>query len=58
MLKFSSIHVRISTILPESKLAVTCNKNEQKRGVKNNAELWTELTKTTWKTFEEIIRRD
>ena len=39
------------------KLAATCNKNEQQQGAKNNAELYTKWTKTTWKTFEETIRR-
>ena len=35
----------------------TCNKNEQQRDGKNNAELETKWAKTTWKTFEETIRR-
>jgi len=39
------------------KLATTCNKNEQQQGAKNNAELWTKWTKTTWKTFQETVRR-
>jgi 23S rRNA maturation mini-RNase III len=39
-------------------LATTCNKNEQQQNAKNNADLWTEWTKTTWKAFEETIRRD
>ena len=38
-------------------LATTCNKNEQQQDGKNNAELYTEWTKTTWKTFEDIIRQ-
>jgi hypothetical protein len=36
---------------------MTCNKNEKQQGVKNDAELWTKLTSTTLKTFEETIRR-
>jgi hypothetical protein len=31
--------------------------NEQQQDVKNNAELWTEWTKKTWKSFEETVRR-
>ena len=38
------------------KLATTCNKNGR-QDAKNNAELQTKWTKTTWKTFEETIRR-
>ena len=38
------------------KLITTYNKNKQK-DAKNNTELLTKLTKTTWKTFEETIRR-
>jgi len=34
------------------RLAATCNKNEQQQGAKNNAELSTKWTKTTWKTFK------
>ena len=33
------------------KLTTTCNKNEQ-QDTKNNAEMQTGWTKTTWKTFE------
>jgi len=39
-------------------LATTCNKNEQQQDAKNNAELQTKWTKTTWKTFEGTVRRD
>jgi len=38
-------------------LATTCNKNKQEQDAKNNAELWNEWTKTTWKSFELTIRR-
>jgi len=38
------------------KLSTPCNKNEQQQDAKNKAELWTKLTKTTWKTFENTIR--
>jgi len=39
------------------KLTTTCNKNVQRQNAKNNAELRTKRTKTTWKTIEESIRR-
>ena len=39
------------------KLATTCNLNEQ-QDAESNAGLWTKWMKTTWKTFEETIRRD
>jgi hypothetical protein len=38
-------------------MATTCNRNEQQQDAKNNVELQTEWTKTTWKTFEQTIRR-
>jgi hypothetical protein len=38
------------------KLATTCNKNEQQQNAKNNTDVWTKWTKTTWKTFEDTIR--
>jgi hypothetical protein len=38
-------------------MATTCNTNEQQEVAKNNAELKTKWTKTTWKAFEKIIRR-
>jgi hypothetical protein len=41
----------------DKSLATTCNTNEQQQDDKNNAELYTEWTKTSWKTFEETIRR-
>jgi len=40
----------------QKKFAAICKKNE-KQDVINNAKLWTKWTKTTWKTFEETIRR-
>jgi len=40
------------------KLTATYSKNEQQQDAKNNAELETKWTKTTWKTPEETIRRD
>jgi hypothetical protein len=40
------------------KLATTCNKNEQRQDAKDYAELQTEWTKATWKTFEEALKRD
>ena len=33
----------------------TCNKNEQQQDAKNNAELYSKWTRTSWKTFEETI---
>ena len=39
------------------KVAVIFSKNEQQQDAKNNAELQTKWTKTTWKTFEGTIRR-
>jgi hypothetical protein len=36
---------------------MTCNENEQQQGAKNNVELWTKWTKTTWRTSEESIER-
>ena len=36
---------------------MTCNMNEQQQDAKNNAELQTKLTKTTWKIFEDTVRR-
>jgi hypothetical protein len=39
------------------KVAVTCNKNVQQQGTENNSELYTRWTKTTWKNFEETLRR-
>jgi rubrerythrin len=39
------------------KLFATYNKNKQQQDVKNNVKLQTKWTKTTWKTFEETIRR-
>jgi len=39
------------------KMAMTCSKNEQKQDAKSNAELQAKWTKTTWKIFEETIRR-
>jgi len=39
------------------KLTATCYKKEQ-RDAKNKAELKTKWTKTTWKSFEETVRRD
>ena len=60
-------HVRNEEILEELKaesgdqnlrrLATTCNKNEQRKNCKNNAELSIKWTKTTWKAFQNIIRR-
>jgi hypothetical protein len=41
----------------QMKFVTTCNKNEQQKDGKNNAELKTEWKKMTWKTFEETIRR-
>jgi hypothetical protein len=38
-------------------MATTCNGNEQQQDAKNNVELLAEWTKTSWKTFEETIRR-
>jgi len=38
-------------------MVTTCNRNEQQQDAKNNAELWTEWRNTTWKTFEESIKR-
>jgi len=38
------------------KLATTCNRNEWQQDGKNNVELKTEWTKTTWKTSEEAVR--
>ena len=32
--------------------------NEQQQDTKNNAELETKWTKTTWKTFEDTARRE
>jgi hypothetical protein len=40
------------------KLATTCNKNKQQQDAQNNTELYTKrTTTTTWKTFEETVRR-
>jgi len=39
-------------------LTTTCNKNEQQQDAKNNAELYTKWTKTTWKIFEELLDED
>jgi len=39
------------------KLATTRNRNEQQQAAKNNYELQIKWTKTTWKSFEETIRR-
>jgi len=39
------------------KLATKSKKNEGKHDDKNNAELQTKWTKTTWKTFQKNIRR-
>jgi phosphoribosylaminoimidazole-succinocarboxamide synthase len=41
----------------KSKLSTTCNKSGQQQDYHNNAELYAKWTKTTWKTFEETIRR-
>jgi hypothetical protein len=38
-------------------LATTWNKDEQQQDEKKTAELWAKRMKTTWKTFEETIRR-
>ena len=39
------------------KLAMKCKKNgRQQQDAKNNVELQTKWTKTTWKTLEETIR--
>jgi hypothetical protein len=38
-------------------LATTHNKSEKQQDVKNNVELWTKWAKTTWKMFEDAIRR-
>jgi hypothetical protein len=48
---------RLETKKFQIELATTCNKNEQQQNDKNKSELWTKWTKTTWKTFEEGIRR-
>ena len=41
----------------QKKLATTCNNNEQYEDATNNAELYTRLQKTTWKTLEGTARR-
>ena len=46
-----------STKKIQIKLVTTRNKNEQQQDAKNNVELQTKWTKTTWKTFEETMRR-
>jgi len=38
-------------------LATIYGKNEQQQDAKTNAELCTKWTKTTWKAFQETIRR-
>ena len=40
-----------------TKLVTICDKNEQQQDAKNNAELQTKWTKTTWKDFEKTVRR-
>jgi hypothetical protein len=39
------------------RLATKCNKNGHRQNAKNNAELWIKWTKTTWKAFEDTVRR-
>jgi hypothetical protein len=39
------------------RLATTRKKNEQQQDAKNNSELQTKWTKTTWKTIEQTIRQ-
>jgi hypothetical protein len=41
----------------QTKLAMTCNRNEQQQGAKNNVELQTKWKKTTGKAFEKSVRR-
>ena len=53
-IKFWNVESRTSwpeTKTTQTKFATTSNKNEQKQDAENNAELYTEWTKTTWKTF-------
>jgi hypothetical protein len=58
--KFGRAESRTSsqeTTKMQIKLATTQNKNEEQQDAQNNTELYTKWTKTTWKSFEEIIRR-
>ena len=53
----NEVEPAVETEKIQIKLATTSNKKEQRQDAKNNAKLYAKWRKTTWKTFEENIRR-